>query len=129
MINKKFLVLYFCSIFSCAHIFLFSAMALHRCMTNNAEQFYLTIEATMRGKRPFKMYYRGKCPQKEAAEEPLPSENCLQEIKLPFRKLKLYLRPNMTGWNISDLTIWKNSLLLDAAHEGVRGTFWAQSSI
>ena len=49
-------------------------------MTNNAEQLYLTIEATTGEKDPLKCTTEGKCPQKKAAEEPLPPQNCLQEI-------------------------------------------------
>ena len=47
-------------------------------------------------KKTLKIYYRGKMPP----GEPLHPENCLQGIGLPFRKFKLYLRPNIIGWII-----------------------------
>ena len=43
---------------------------------------------------------REKCPQKIApGKSPLP-ENNLEGIQLPFRKFRLYFRPNMIGWTI-----------------------------
>ena len=55
---------------------------------------------------------------------PHPPESGLQEIKLPFRRFRLCLRPDMIGRIIK-----KNALLLDAANTGVRSQFRAQSSI
>ena len=41
-----------------------------------------------------------KCPQKIAPNKPSLLENSLQGIKLPFRKFRLYFRPNITWWTI-----------------------------
>ena len=44
---------------------------------------------------------REKCRQKIVPDKPPLLENSLHGIKLPFKKFRLYFRPNIIGWTIT----------------------------